>query len=172
MIFYDLLRPVVIALCACAVCCAQTTNIVDEKACIAAWFGENIQTQSLKLARYEQPVIEVKSDAVTVGWVFRTDQVPPVSKGKMGPIVLLAGFDTQERIRGIHVVRHEETPKYFKRVTASFFAQFLNAPITRDPASFDVVTKATFSSKAIIREVVMGAANLAKEPEIKEQLRK
>lgn len=172
MIFYDLLRLVAIALCACAACYAQTTNIVNEQTCIKAWFGENTQTQALKLARYEQPVIEVKSNDVTVGWVFRTDQVPPASKGKMGPIVLLAGFDTQERIRGIQLVRHEETPRYFKRLKKSFFDQFLNAPITRDPTTFDVVTKATYSSKAIIKEVVLGAANLAKEPEIKEQLRK
>ena len=134
------------------------------------WFGRSAQTSRLALAETNLVVSEVSLDGHPAGWLFRTDQMPPVCKGKRGQIAVLVAIGTDARIKGLSVLAHKEDPNYFKRLKDSFYQQFRNKRVGDDAVTFDAVTKATYSSRAIIRDVVEGSKNVIALPEVAAKL--
>lgn len=130
------------------------------------WFGPSAQLSPLTLVETNAVVSEVTLDGQTSGWVFRTDQIPPACKGKRGEIVLLVAVGADARIKGLSVLSHKEDPTYFKRLKTGFFDQFKNLRADGESVKIDAVTKATLSSKAIIREVMEGAKIVVSQPEV------
>jgi hypothetical protein len=130
------------------------------------WCGPAAQLAPLAPSQTNALVREVVLDGRPSGWLFRTDQVPPACKGKRGEIVLLVAIGTDTRIKGIQVLSHKEDPPYFKRIKHEFFDQFINRRAADDEVKIDAVTRATLSSRAIIREVLEGAKNVVALPEV------
>lgn len=130
-------------------------------------FGPLAQLAPLPLAETNAVVCEVTLDGRPEGWLFRTDQVPPLCRGKRGEIVLWVAVGADARIKGLRVVDHKEDARYFKRLTDEFFRQFLNRRADGSPArDVDAVTRATLSSRAIIRDVLEGANHVVALPEV------
>lgn len=129
-------------------------------------FGDAARLAPPLPAQTNTAVREVVLDGRPSGWLFRTDQVPPACKGKRGEIVLLVALGTDARIKGLQVLSHKEDPPYFKRLKHEFFDQFINRSTRDGEAKIDAVTRATFSSRAIIREVMEGAKNVVALPEV------
>ncbi len=131
------------------------------------WFGPGARTFPLKLSTTNAVVCEVTRDGRPEGWIFRTDQVPPVCKGKRGEIALLVAVSSDARILGVRVLEHKEDPSYFRRLTETFFSQFRNRRADDTQTSgVDAVTRATLSSRAIIRDVLEGAGHVVSLPEV------
>jgi len=143
---------------------ADDAPAIDPAIC-REWFGEALQVAPMTLAETNAAVSEVTCNGHTAGWVFRTDQVPPVCKGKRGEIAVLVALGTDGRIKGLRVLSHKEDPKYFGRLKAGFFQQFLNQRPDSD-VKIDAVTQATYSSKAIISDVMDGAKLVIALPEV------
>jgi len=129
-------------------------------------FGQSAEITPVTLAAIHASVSEVAVGNQTTGWVFRTDQVPPACKGKRGEIVLFVALGVDGRIRDLRVVGHREDKKYFSRLGDAFFRQFRDKRADADIKSVDAVTRATYSSKAIIREVMEGARVVVSQPEV------
>ena len=134
------------------------------------WFGQTAQAIPLTLCNTNVVIQEVTLDGKPSGWLFRTDQVPPVCKGKRGQIAVLVAVGTDAHIKGLTVLAHKEDPRYFLRLKKAFFEQFRNQRADEDPAKFDAVTKATFSSRAIIRDVMEGTRTVIAQPEVAAKL--
>lgn len=134
------------------------------------WFGKTAQTTPLPLADTNVVISEVTLDGHPAGWLFRTDQVPPVCKGKRGQIAVLVAIGTDSRIKGLAVLVHREDPAYFKRLKGTFFEQFRDQRVDGTPFSIDAVTRATLSSSAIIRDVMQGAVRVLAQPEVAAKL--
>jgi hypothetical protein len=148
----------------CARADAQVSSTTD--ALCHDWFGPAASLTPLALAETNAVVCEVTLDGRPSGWLFRTDQVPPVCKGKRGEIVLLVAVGSDARIKGLHVLNHKEDAPYFKRLKGGFFDQFLNRRADAETTGVDAVTRATLSSRAIIREVLEGASHVVSLPEV------
>lgn len=129
-------------------------------------FGMSSRLHPLAHLETNVQVSEVSRDGQTSGWLFRTDQVPPVCKGKRGEIALLVALGTDGRIKGLQVLSHKEDPSYFKRLNAAFFKQFYNRRPGAGASQIDAVTRATLSSQAIIRDVTEGARQVISLPEV------
>lgn len=136
------------------------------EALYSEWFGAPVQVHPLSLAETNTVIDEVTRDGQTIGWAFKTDHVPPVCKGKRGEIVLLVALGLDGRIKGLQVLSYKEDTKYFKRLTPSFFRQFQNRRADADVSGIDAVTRATYSSRAIIRDVMEGSKHIIALPEV------
>lgn len=135
------------------------------------WFGKEALSTPITLSDTNIVVSAVTLDGQPSGWIFRTCQVPPSCKGKRGPIDVLVAIGTDARIKGLTVLAHKEDPPYFRRLKDSFFSQFLDQRAGDDAVKIDAVTRATFSSRAIIRDVMEGAKNVLSQPEVAAQLK-
>jgi hypothetical protein len=138
----------------------------DPDALCRSWFGPDAQVAQLALANTNAVVQEVTRDGRLSGWLFRTDQVPPACKGKRGEIVLAVAIGSDARIKGVRVLQHKEDAPYFKRLKDAFFDQFLNQRADGRQVQVDAVTRATLSSRAIIREVLEGSQAVVALPEV------
>ena len=148
---------------------ADETQPTAEQLC-EAWFGASVlRVTPMALAETNTIVSRVETGGQTLGWVFRTDQVPPVCKGKRGEISVLVGLGTDGCIKGLRVLAHKEDNRYFKRLSDAFFRQFVNLRAGSDDVGIDAVTRATFSSRAIIRDVTEGAKHVIALPEVAAQ---
>ncbi len=144
---------------------AGESENADETFC-HDYFGKTALHTPLALADTNFVVWAVSQDGEPSGWIFRTDQVPPACKGKRGQIAVLVGIGTDARIKGLTVLSHKEDSKYFRRLNTSFFSQFRDKRADETAASLDAVTHATYSSRAIIRDVMEGAKNVISLPEV------
>jgi uncharacterized protein with FMN-binding domain len=93
-----------------------------------------------------------------------------VCKGKRGQIAVLVALGTDARIKGLTVLAHKEDPSYFKRLKEAFYQQFRDQRVDGGTAKLDAVTKATFSSRAIIRDVMEGSQRVIALPEVAAKL--
>ena len=134
------------------------------------WFGPAAQTSQLMITDTNVVVSEVTLDGHPAGWLFRTDQMPPVCKGKRDQIAVLVAIGTDARIKGLTVLSHREDPSYFRRLKDSFYQQFRNQRVDDRDVTFDAVTKATYSSRAIIRDVMEGSKLVIALPEVAAKL--
>lgn len=135
-----------------------------------SWFGQDARLTPLPLANTNVTLHEVSFGGQTSGWLFRTDQVPPVCKGKRGQVAVLVAVGTDARIKGLTVLAHKEDPRYFRRLKAAFFEQFRNRRADEPSATFEAVTQATLSSRAIIRDVTEGMKTVVAQPEVATKL--
>lgn len=135
-----------------------------------SWFGQSARPTPLPLANTNVIIQEVSLGGQTSGWLFRTDQVPPVCKGKRGQIAVLVAVGTDARIKGLTVLAHKEDPRYFRRLKTAFFEQFRDRHADAPSATFEAVTQATLSSRAIIRDVTEGIKTVVAQPEIATKL--
>lgn len=133
------------------------------------WFAPDTTLVRLEGAPY--PVFAVvASGGKTTGWVFRTDRVPPVVRGKRGEIGVLVGLGTDGLIKGIKVVQQQEDPAWFNRLKAGFYAQFTGRPANGSGPKVDTVATATVSSKAIVDDVFKSSSTVLALPAVKSQL--
>lgn len=81
------------------------------------------------------------------------------SEGYSGPIDLFVAFDADGTLRSTRVVHHRETPglgDVIESEKSSWITQFFGAPassiwrLSEDGGSFDAVTGATVSSRAVV----------------------
>ena len=92
------------------------------------------------------------ADKNEIGRIFT---VRPSGYG--GPIVVKAGFDSENRVRGVRILEHAETPGLGAKITEnSFLGQFKNKSGNElylkkyhSEGTVDAVTGATISSKAV-----------------------
>ncbi|MDA3926820.1 MAG: FMN-binding protein, partial [Kiritimatiellae bacterium] len=127
------------------------------------WFGWRAKVQPLTLQGCKIIIHSVYKKDDLQGWIFRTDQTPPLCKGKRNEIATLVAIGTDKRIKGIKVISHKEDNKYFKKLSKSFFKQFEHLSVNTDTSKLDAVTKATRSSSAIIKDgqiVILNATNI------------
>jgi hypothetical protein len=94
---------------------------------------------------------------VPAGAAFLTSDVVPDVRGYAGPVHVLVGLGRDGRIRGVRVVRHEETPSYAAPFDRPEFGDLF---VGKDPAEpfqvgrdVDAVTQATVTSEAVARSV-------------------
>ena len=145
------------------------TNSVNPQAGLGhewhKWFTAGSTLQ--RLANSPYPVFAVAStEGLTNGWVFRTDQVPPVVNGKRGQIGVVVGLGKDGLIKGVHVVEYHEDPTWFNRIKPAFYAQFNSKPACRPDGKIDTVTGATISSHAIIEDVFLSSQTVMSLPEV------
>ncbi len=106
---------------------------------------------------------EVRDSAKHVlGWVFRTDRVSPVVKGRNAEIGVMVALGKDGEIAGVEVIENHETPAYFRRLTGAFYHQFVGHAVSAPSSDIDAVTGATISSRAVIEDVFQSAAELLK----------
>ncbi len=68
------------------------------------------------------------------------------------------------RIASIEALPNQESPKYFKKATAHVFPQFIGKTLAQAATlKADAATGATYSSKALIRNIQLGAQSVAKK---------
>lgn len=91
----------------------------------------------------------------TNGWIFRTDQVPPVVKGKRGQIGVMVGLGRDGLIKGVEVLDQREDAAWFNRLKPGFYAQFAGKSGSRQGVKVDTVSGATVSSRAITEDVFL-----------------
>jgi len=149
---------------------ATAADIVATEAFCHDWFGQSAHAAPMTLSNTNIIVNTVTLDGHPSGWIFRTDQVPPSCKGKRGQITVLVAIGTDARIKGLSVIAHREDPQYFRRFKKSFFSQFTEIRADDTAVKIDAVTRATLSSRAIIRDVMEGAKNVIALPEVAAQL--
>lgn len=109
-------------------------------------------------------------DGALLGWLFCTDRMPPVHKGKRGEIGVLVGIKPDAALRGVWVIRSRETRKYFARIKADFYRQFPGRAVRASYRDVDTVTRATKSSRAMVRDVFESARQLLRKPAVKQAL--
>lgn len=107
-------------------------------------------------------VQEARVGGKLMGWVFRTDQLPPAVRGKRGEIATWVALGADGKIRGIDVFRHREDPPWFNRLKKSFYRQFEGLSADGSGKAPDTVATATISSKAIVDDV-LGACKVVLE---------
>jgi len=106
---------------------------------------------------------EVRDSAKRVlGWVFRTDHVSPVIRGRNAEIGVMVALGKDGKIVGVEVIENHETPAYFHRLTSAFYHQFVGHAVSAPATDIDAVTGATISSDAVIRDVFESSAELLK----------
>lgn len=156
----------------CPASAAETgsaTNTLDRKTGLnhewQKWFGAG-ETLN-RLAKTPFPVhAVVTTNGQVLGWVFRTDQVPPVVKGKRGEIGVMVGLGTDGLIKGVQVVETHEDAHWFSRLTPGFYAQFNGKAASRQGVKVDTVSGATVSSHAIVEDVFLSSQTVLSLPEV------
>ncbi len=132
------------------------------------WFGE----QARALIIPGSPIFEVVYGDTSVGFVYRTDEVPPAVKGKRGEISVLVGVDFEKNLKGVNPVKWSEDAKYFEKITPEFIETFIGYNALDNPRVPDAVTGATLSSTAIIQDVILSIDPVFERDEVKTILQK
>lgn len=107
-------------------------------------------------------VYRVYAESVPVAALF----VVSARGGYAGPIRLLVGIDVQGNVTGVHVLEHRETPGLGDRVESGksdwvtqFSGRSLSDPVVsawnikRDGGTFDQLTGATVTPRAIVKAI-------------------
>jgi uncharacterized membrane protein len=98
------------------------------------------------------------------GYAFLTSSMPPKVKGYGGEIQALVGIDKSGTITGIEILRHSETPFYFGMVEEAGLIRDIKGHRIEDGyKGLSIVSGATISSRAILKDVLGGAAKIARE---------
>jgi RnfABCDGE-type electron transport complex G subunit len=103
------------------------------------------------------------SKKTPIGIVFNTSNAPHEIYGFTDKIDMLVGVSNSGVVQGVKVIRHKETPGFFKKILSSkFFTQFqgkkLEKPLVGNK-DVDTITGATVSSSAMIDTVNAAAAH-------------
>lgn len=93
-------------------------------------------------------------DGRTAGAAFVTTQIPPKIPGFTSEISILVGMTPAGTISRLEVLRHDETPSYFRMVIdAGLLQSFLGLNLKSGFPEVDAVSGATVSSNAIIQDL-------------------
>jgi Na+-translocating ferredoxin:NAD+ oxidoreductase RnfG subunit len=157
-------------LVAATVCAQQPKSAAPAlaDADVRAWFPAMAQRQPLA----SQPAVEtIKDDKGTaLGWLFCTDQIAPVVRGKRGEIGVWVALGSDGKIRGVKVGRHREDKKWFDRIREPFYKAFEGQPADGSGGKPDAVTTATVSSRAMIDDVFGACRTVMELPGVRELL--
>lgn len=137
-------------------------------ATVRGWFPAQAQRRPL-VSRPEVEAVRNLKGAV-LGWVFSTDQLAPVVRGKRGEIGVWVALGVDGKIRGVKVGRHREDKKWFDRIRDPFYKAFDGRPADGSGGQPDAVTTATVSSRAMIDDVFGACRTVLGLPEVREQL--
>jgi len=99
------------------------------------------------------------------GYAFLTTDLAPEIKGYGGPIEILVGIDLKAKIKGLKILKHRETPEYFKNPFA-FLSQFKGkTPEDEITVGKDInaITGATISAIAVSKAVKKSLLKFAEE---------
>ena len=98
------------------------------------------------------------------GYAFLTSSMPPKVKGYGGEISAVAGIDKSGTITGIEIIKHNETPFYFGILEeAGLLKDIKGHRIENGYKGLSIVSGATISSRALLKDIVGGAAKIARE---------
>lgn len=137
-------------------------------AAVRGWFPALAQRKPLA-SRPEVEAVRNLKGAV-LGWVFSTDQLAPVVRGKRGEIGVWVALGVDGKLRGVKVGRHREDKKWFDRIRDSFYKAFEGQPADGSGDQPDAVTTATVSSRAMIDDVFGACRTVLGLPEVQAQL--
>ena len=137
-------------------------------AAVRGWFPALAQRTPLA----SRPKVEAVRNlqGAVLGWVFSTDQLAPVVRGKRGEIGVWVALGVDGKLRGVKVGRHREDKKWFDRIRAPFYKAFEGQPADGSGGQPDAVTTATVSSRAMIDDVFGACRTVLGLPEVQEQL--
>ena len=150
---------------------AQQPAASDAKlaeAAVRGWFPDMARQTPLASRADVRAVLNLKGEAL--GWIFRTDQIEPVVRGKRGEIGVWVALGADGRIRGVEVGPHREDKKWFDRIRAPFYKAFENRPADGSGGRPDAVTSATVSSRAMTDDVFGACRTVMGLPEVREGL--
>lgn len=160
---------VLVGLMAVSVCAQQPPagprTLAD--AAVRGWFPALAQRKPLASRPEVEAVRNLKGELL--GWVFSTDQLAPVVRGKRGEIGVWVALGVDAKIRGVKVGRHREDKKWFDRIRAPFYKAFEGRPADGSGGQPDAVTSATVSSRAMIDDVFGACRTVLGLPEVREQ---
>ncbi len=98
------------------------------------------------------------------GYAFLTSSMSPRVKGYGGEISAVVGIDKSGTITGIEILKHNETPFYFSALEeAGFFRDIKGHRIEDGYKGLTIVSGATISSRALLKDIIGGAVRIAKE---------
>ena len=159
-----------VALMAVSVCAQQPPagprTLAD--AAVRGWFPALAQRKPLASRPEVEAVRNLKGEVL--GWVFSTDQLAPVVRGKRGEIGVWVALGVDGKIRGVKVGRHREDKKWFDRIRDPFYKAFDGRPADGSGGQPDAVTTATVSSRAMIDDVFGACRTVLGLPEVRKQL--
>ena len=159
-----------VALMAVSVCAQQPPagprTLAD--AAVRGWFPALAQRKPLASRPEVEAVRNLKGELL--GWVFSTDQLAPVVRGKRGEIGVWVALGVDGKIRGVKVGRHREDKKWFDRIRDPFYKAFDGRPADGSGGQPDAVTTATVSSRAMIDDVFGACRTVLGLPEVRKQL--
>ncbi|MCA1927205.1 MAG: RnfABCDGE type electron transport complex subunit G [Calditerrivibrio sp.] len=120
----------------------------------------------------DKTVYVAKKDGKLVGIAFKTLS----SKGYSGDIDVLVGVETNNRIYGIEILRHAETPGLGSKIETDKFKQSFKGltasdkiAVKKDGGIIDQFSGATISPRAVCEAVSNGikfAENVLKNPQV------
>jgi hypothetical protein len=132
---------------------------------LRGWFPAMAKHAPLASRAVVRAIHNVKGDLL--GWVFSTDQLEPVVRGKRGEIGVWVALGRDGKIRGIQVGRHREDKKWFDRIRPPFYQAFEGKPAGGGGGKPDAVTSATRSSRAMIDDVFGACRTVLALPEVR-----
>ena len=135
---------------------------------VRGWFPKLAARTPLASRPEVEAVRNPKGEAL--GWIFRTDQIEPVVRGKRGEIGVWVALGADGMIRGVEVGVHREDKKWFDRIRAPFYKAFENRPADGSRGRPDAVTTATVSSRAMTDDVFGACRAVMGLPEVSERL--
>ena len=135
---------------------------------VRGWFPGMARTTPLASRADVRAVLNLKGEVL--GWVFSTDQLEPVVRGKRGEIGVWVALGADGRIRGVKVGAHREDKKWFDRIRDPFYKAFAGKPADGSGGTPDSVTSATVSSRAMVDDVFGACRTVLALPEVKERL--
>lgn len=97
-------------------------------------------------------------------FIFNTKWLPVVTEGFGGPLDVYMVLDSDLKIMDIALSQHSETPMYVDKVfeTNQFAKNFVGLKSRRDVERIDAITRATYTSAAIIERCGMALEFLQK----------
>ena len=89
------------------------------------------------------------------------------ANGYGGPLRMAVAVDLQGNVTGMAIIKHRETPSWFRKVSESGFIESLNGKSYQDAfqlgEDIDGVTSATYTSRAIAQSVLEGSRIIAEK---------
>lgn len=143
---------------------AGTRGMLTDAA-VRGWFSDMASRRPLASRPEVEAVRNLKGEVL--GWIFRTDRIEPVVRGKRGEIGVWVALGSDGRIRGVKVGPHREDKPWFDRIKDPFYKAFENRSADGSGGLPDAVTTATISSRAMIEDVFGACRVVLDLPEVR-----
>ena len=143
---------------------AGTRDMLTDAA-VRGWFSGMASRRPLASRPEVEAVRNLKGEVL--GWIFRTDRIEPVVRGKRGEIGVWVALGSGGKIRGVKVGPHREDKPWFDRIKEPFYKAFENRSADGSGGRPDAVTTATISSRAMIEDVFGACRVVLDLPEVR-----